>query len=154
MQSLYHNVASFGGIGQHNGPQYKATDAVYNKTARTLSLELKEAYTPEAGVESYKRISNLNEGVVTVKDKVKLSEEKEIDFIFMTHREPKLKCDGKILLTEGCVLNYNTALAAEIETFDPVGMDTKTLWGTEVLYRIHLKTTAKECEYTFTVTAE
>ena len=154
MQSLYHNVASFGGIGQLNGPQYKATDAVYNKTARTLSLELKESYAPEAGVESYKRISNLNEGVVTVKDNVKLSEEKEIDFIFMTHREPKLECDGKILLTEGCVLNYNTALAAEIETFDPVGMDTKTLWGTEALYRIHLKTTAKECEYTFTVTAE
>ena len=154
MQSLYHNVASFGGLGQTNGAQYKATDAVYNKTARTLSLELKEAYAPEVGVESYKRISNLNEGVATVTDKVVLNEEKEIDFIFMTHREPKLENDGKILLTEGCVLNYDTSLTAEIEAFDPVGMDTKTLWGTEVLYRIHLKVTAKECEYTFTVTGE
>ena len=152
MQSLYHNVASFGGLGQTNGAQYKATDAVYNKAARTLSLELREAYAPEVGVESYKRISNLNEGVVTVTDKVRLNEEKEIDFIFMTHREPKLERGGKILLTEGCVLNYDTSLTAEIEIFDPVGMDTKTLWDTEVLYRIHLKTTAKECEYTFTVT--
>ena len=151
MQSLYHNVASFGGLGQTNGGQYKATNAVYNKTARTLSLELKGAYAPEVGVESYKRTASLNGGVVTVTDYVRLNEEKEIDFIFMSHKEPKLASSGKIRLTKGCVLKFDKALDVEIEAFDPVGMDTKSLWGVEQLYRIHLKTTAKECEYTFTI---
>ena len=154
MQSLYHNVASFGGLGQTNGEQYKATNAVYNKADRKLSLELKEAYAPEIGVESYKRTASLNEGVVTVTDSIQLNEEKEIDFVFMSHKKPKSGGKGKILLTEGCVLNYDTDLSAEIESFDPVGMDTVALWGTKKLYRIHLRTTAKECEYTFTVTAE
>ena len=151
MQSLYHNVAAFGGQGQMNGAQYKASDTVYDESARSLTLEIKDAYTPEVGVESYKRRATLCNGIVTITDSVRLNEEKEIDFIFMTHRKPKLENGGKILLTEGSVLNYNTKLHAEIETVDPVGMDTKTLWGTEKLYRIHLKTTAKECEYTFTV---
>jgi hypothetical protein len=152
MQSLYHNVAAFGGKGQMNGGQYKSSDVSYDEAKRSLTLELKGAYTPDVGVESYKRTASLNNGVVTITDTVSLNEEKKIDFIFMTHREPKLENGGKILLTEGCVLNYSTELEAEIEEFDPVGMDTKTLWDTEKLYRIHLKTTAKECEYTFTVT--
>lgn len=151
MQSLYHNVASFGALGQTAGRQYKAADAVYDKDSRSLTLELAGAYTPEVGVESYIRTASLKDGVVTVTDSVKLSEAKEIDFIFMTHREPKLENNGKILLTEGCVLNFDTSLTPKIEIVDPVGMDTKTLWGTEVLYRIHLATVAKECEYTFTV---
>ena len=79
------------------------------------------------------------------------NEEKEIDFIFMSHKEPKLASSGKIRLTKGCVLKFDKALDVEIEAFDPVGMDTKSLWGVEQLYRIHLKTTAKECEYTFTI---
>jgi hypothetical protein len=153
MQSLYHNVASIGGQGQMNGAQYKASDVVYDEQDRRLTLELKDSYLPEVGIESYKRTATLKDGVATVTDSIHLNEEKEVDFIFMTHREPKLENGGKILLTEGCVLNYSTELEAEIEEFDPVGMDTKTLWGTEKLYRIHLKTTAKECEYTFTVTA-
>ena len=70
----------------------------------------------------------------------------------MTHREPKLENDGKILLTEGCVLNFDISLTPKIEIVDPVGMDTKALWGTEVLYRIHLKISSKECEYNFTIT--
>lgn len=151
MQSLYHNVASFGALGQTAGRQYKAADAVYDKDSRSLTLELAGAYTPEVGVESYIRTASLKDGVVTVTDSVKLSEAKEIDFIFMTHREPKLENNGKVLLTEGCVLNFDTSLTPKIEIVDPVGMDTKALWGTEVLYRIHLATVAKECEYTFTV---
>lgn len=152
MQSLYHNVASFGGQGQMNGAQYKATDVIYDDKGRSLTLEIKDAYMPEVGVESYKRTATLKKGVATVTDSVKLNEEKEIDFIFMTHRVPKLENNGRILLTEDSVLNYNTELHAEIEAVDPVGMDTKILWGSEKLYRIHLRTTKKHCEYTFTVT--
>lgn len=154
MQSLYHSVASFGGLGQTNGAQYKASKAVYNKTERTLSLELKDAYAPEVGVESYKRTASLNEGIVTVTDRIRLSEEKEIDFIFITHKEPRISSSkGKVRLTKGCTLRFDKELDVEIEAFDPIGMDTKTLWGTEQLYRIHLRTTAKECEYTFTITS-
>ena len=151
MQSLYHNIASFGGLGQTNGAQYKAKDVVYNEKERCLTLELSEAYTPEVGVESYVRSASLKDSVATITDSVKLNSVKEIDFIFMTHREPTLENNGKISLTEGCVMSFSDELKAEIEVFDPVGMDTKNLWGTDKLYRIHLKTIAKECKFTFTI---
>ena len=51
---------------------------------------------------------------------------------------------GKVALAEGRTLIYDPSLEVEIEEVDPVGADTTKSWGTPVLYRIHLKTRAKE----------
>ena len=69
------------------------------------------------------------------------TEAKEIDFHLMLASEPKHIQVGKISLPMGMTLTYDKSLEAEIETFDPVGMDTNHAWGTDKLYRIHFKTT-------------
>ena len=40
---------------------------------------------------------------------------------------------------------------AEIEEFDPVGMNTASMWGTEKLWRIHIKARAKTAAITVIV---
>lgn len=151
MQSLYHNLPSFDGIGQPNGAKYASKSEVYDKESRSLALELADAYAEECGVISYVRRGSLNGGIVTLNEKIKLNAEKTVDFVFLTHREPKIIESGKIALTEGCVLSYDAALDASIEEFDPVGLNAKQAWGTDTLYRIHILAHITEGELEFKI---
>ena len=154
MQSLYHNLPAFGGVGQHQGKAFASKNEVYDADARTLTLDLTDAYEAECGVVSYVRCGTLNGGVVTMTEQIKLDAEKEIDFIFVTHREPRRLEGAKISLAEKCDLVYDPRLACEIEAFDPVGMDTVKAWGSEKLYRIHLSIVADSIDCAFEVRAE
>lgn len=154
MQSLYHNLASFDGVGQHQGGRFASKNEVYDAEARTLTLDITDAYEEECGLLSYVRGGTLKDGVVTVTEKIKLKEAKLVDFVFVTHREPKLLDAGRIALAEGCVLEYDKCLDADIEAFDPVGMDTVKAWGSEKLYRIHLSTRQDALDLSFTVRVE
>ena len=149
MQSGYHNLPSFGGVDQHDGKRFAASDIVFDSEARSMS-ELKGAYPDEAGIESYVRRVSFD-GTVTVEESVTLNEAREIDFHMMLASEPKMLANGRIALPEGRELTYDTALSAEIEVFDPVGMDTVYSWGTEKLYRLHFKINTDKCNVIFTI---
>ena len=69
----------------------------------------------------------------------------------MLASKPEILSDGKISLPEGRILTYDTALTAEVEEFDPVGMDTVSAWGTPVLYRLHFRINADKCNVKFTI---
>ena len=150
MQSKYHNLAMFGGEGEMQGARYCSADEVFDEDNKSYSLELAGAYPASVGVLSYKRSAQLESGLVTVTDEVSLSEVKEMDFVIMSHVRPELTEDG-ISLAEGCTLTHSDNLTPEIEEFDPVGMDALTKWGSEKLYRIHLKCTAKEGKFTYRI---
>ena len=150
MQSLYHNLPSFDGVGQLNGPQYRSRDEVYDKESRSLSLELREAYAPECGINSYVRTGSLQGSTVTISERIDLQESKLIDFVFMTHRKPHMS-DSKVALAEGCYLSYDPALKVEIEEFEPVGLNAENAWGTSVLYRIHFRVNTNKCNLKFTI---
>ena len=152
MQSNYHNLAMFGGVGERQGMQYCSTEEEYNEAEKSYSLNIANAYPATAGVISYRRSAKLEPGVVTITDKVELDAEKEMDFVLMSHVKPEITEIG-ISLAESCTLEYSKELTPEIEEFDPVGMDALAKWGSEKIYRIHLKTNAKEGEFTFTVKA-
>ena len=151
MQSGYHNLPSFGGVDQHDGEKYRSTEKTFSESERAISCELKHAYPPEAGIESYVRRSALYDGVVTVSEDVSLTEAKEIDFHLMLAARPTMLEDGKIALPEGRVLTYDTSLSAELEEFDPVGMDTVHAWGTDKLYRLHFKINTDKCKVKFVI---
>ena len=151
MQSGYHNLPSFDGVDQKNGAKYMATDVRFDPDARSIRTEIKEAYLPEAKIKTYVREVSLVDGAVVISENIALEEKKEIDFHMMASVKPEIVDDGKILLNMGRVLEYDTVLSAEIETFDPVGMDTQSAWGTEVLYRIHFKINADICNVKFTI---
>lgn len=150
MQSGYHNLPSFGGVDQRDGSRYKATEVEFDSDARSIKSQLKCAYPTEAGVESYIRRVSFD-GTVTVEESVVLNEAKEIDFHMMLAKEPVLTREGEISLPEGRTLNYDTSLKAELEVFDPVGMNTKHSWGTEKMYRLHFKINTDKCNVTFTI---
>ena len=150
MQSGYHNLPSFGGVDQHDGERYRACEVEFDSVARSIKSELKNAYTPDAGIESYTRRVSFD-GTVTVEESVALTEAKEIDFHMMLAREPQLVKEGEISLPEGRTLFYDTALKAELEVFDPVGMNTKHSWGTEKLYRLHFRINTDKCNVIFTI---
>ena len=154
MQSLYHNLPSFDGVGQLAGGDYASKNELYDKENRTLTLDIGGAYAPECGVSSYVRSGSLHDGVVSVKENIRLDSEKLIDFVFVTHREPKLLEGCRVALAEGCVLGYDERLGVEVEAFDPVGMDTVHAWGTEKLYRIHLTVRTDAVDCVFTVSAQ
>ena len=151
MQSLYHNLPSFGGIGQHNGKQYASKNERYDKDERSLTIEMADAYDNECGVISYVRSGSLKDGKITIKENVSLKEEKLIDFALLTLKEPRIIEDGRVAIAEECVISYDTSLKAEIEPFDPVGLNSKQAWGTDVLYRLHFKVNADKCNVTFII---
>jgi hypothetical protein len=138
-------------VDQGVGPKYFSTAKRFSEDEHSLSCELRYAYPEEAGIESYIRTSSLKDGVVTIREDITLSEEKEIDFHLMLASEPKIVESGRILLPEGRTLTFDTLLTAEVEEFDPVGMDAQGHWGTKVLYRLHFRVDAAKCNVEFTI---
>ena len=149
MQSHYHNLPAFDGIGQHNGESFASTREVYDEKSMSISLGLENAYESGAGVIEYTRRASLSGGTVTVEDDIHLDTEREIDFRFMTHREPTALDEGKLLLANGVVMEYSTRLEYELESFVPQNSDPMKNWGTPVLYRMHFRCTAKELDTSF-----
>ena len=151
MQSGYHNLPSFDGVDQRDGGRFASKNDVFDEKTKSLSTEIAGAYPTEAGVISFVRTSKLSGGVVTVNDKIQLESEKKIDMHVMSAVLPEIDGDT-IKLAEGRVLHFPAdLLSAEIEEFDPVGMNTVGMWGTEKLWRIHLTAVASNIEYTLTV---
>ena len=151
MQSGYHNLPSFGGVDQHDGSGFRATDVVLDSENRSIRSELKHAYPADAGIDSYVRRVSFDGTAVTVEERVALTEAKEIDFHMMLASAPVLEKEGEIALPEGRTLTYDTALRAELEEFDPVGMNTVEMWKTEKLYRLHFRINADKCNVIFTI---
>jgi hypothetical protein len=151
MQSNYHSVATFDGIGQHQGRNFASSDIEYNEAERCLSMELAGTYTEDAGVKSYRRCGSLKNGTVTIEDSIETSGEREIDFIFMTHARPVYYAPGEIGLAEGCFLRFDPSLSPDLEEFEPVGINTGSTFGTDTLWRIHLRKTTDKCKYRFTI---
>ena len=59
--------------------------------------------------------------------------------------------EREIALAEGRILSYPAELECEIEEFYSEGLNAKSEWGSENLWRIHLFTIAKEYNGEFTV---
>ncbi len=150
-RSEYHNVGMFNGMGQRNGKAFAARDVSFDESKRELKAELAGCYESEAGVESYVRCGSLNSGKVALTDYVRLSNEGECDFIFLTYIEPKITDKG-ILLHTGLTLSYSEGLTPEIEGFITQDYDSMAKWGVDRLWRIHLKARCKEGTFTFTIT--
>jgi len=151
MRSEYHNLPAFDGIGQLPGAKYASKDECYDEESCSLSMELKNAYDPRAGVVSLVRSARLDGAKLTVTDSFELDTEREVDVHLLTHVKPEILSEGKLLLAEGRTLTFDTALTPEIEEYVSEGLDTVAAWGTPVLYRIHLKARASSGSFTMTV---
>ena len=149
MQSRYHNTLTVNGVAQTDGRQFRTTDEVYDRDARSLTLQLREAYGSEAGIKSLKRTVGLNGGTVTITDEVSLCEMSEVEIHFLTPEAPTFR-GNRALVAQGRVLTFDERLTPSVEKIE---LDPSLVgrWGTPEIYMIRLKATVKEATFVLTV---
>ncbi len=127
MQSLYHNVVNFGGIGQKAGAQYKAADVAADD--HSISMELKGAY-PEWTVSSYTRSVSFSPSLIDISDTIKGAEAPVLSIITMD----RPAADGGDLLFDGWRIKFRGCEDIEIETIEINDKRLRIAWP-DKLYR-------------------
>jgi len=149
MQSAYHNLPTVGGVMQHDGANFKASDVVYKSTEQSASLScnLATAYPKEAGIHQWLRSVTLNRGngTMSVQEKFSLASAQEISISIMTPRVPTITSNGDVLLQptikdgKPVILKIRDAqLTATIETIPLKDAGMRSSWGPQI-YRLLLK---------------
>lgn len=149
MQSAYHNLPTIGGVMQHDGAPYAASDVQYSTTddRARITMNLATAYPPEAGAKRWMREVTLDRraGKIRISEEFELAKSVPVALSFMTSRVP---ADAKGVVafhsTKAGVkdvgLRYDAAIfrfsSEKIELTDE-GM--RRSWG-PALYRVQLTT--------------
>lgn len=149
MQSAYHNLPTVGGVMQHNGAQYHATDRKYssNDQRATYSFDIAAAYPASAGVKSWVRTITLDRvhDVIVIEEDFELERAVPVSLSVMTQRQATVNPAGTILLKlpaggEGraCLLKYDVAqINPDLETITLSDPGLVKSWG-DLIYRILL----------------
>lgn len=109
-RSMNHNLPLIGGCEQQVGKAYRARDV--KRLDDGISLDIAPAYGDEAGVLSCERELRLDHAL-TLHDRIRLSEEKQVDWVFMLRNEPKL--DGRKIYTGLLEMTWSGQLEPLIE---------------------------------------
>ena len=148
MQSAYHNLPTIGGVMQHNGVEFKATDRKYDSTndRATYSFNIAQAYPQEAGVKSWVRTITLDrvQNVIRVEEDFELDHAVPVTLSVMTPRIAELDPSGNITLKlasgsgSASLLKYDSAqIASKVETIELTDPGLRMSWGGQI-YRILL----------------
>ncbi len=154
LTSAWHSCAMVNGYDQHDGDDYKAKILEYKEDGDlvSLSMELKGAYVPEAGIESYVREFEFDRAAqkLTVTDTFRLADETaDLESHYITIAEPEIG-DGTVRIAAGedtAILRFDgSALRVEVEHHDLEAASLKEAWAAERCCRVLLrpKTAAKE----------
>jgi hypothetical protein len=140
MQSAFHNLPTIGGVMQHEGYEYQATDLKYNKTdARTsVRADLAKAYPKEAGVKQWTRTLALDRSAakVLLMEEFALARSVPVTLSFMCAKEPAVAT--RSVTTGGVVLSFDaSALTATAEKIALTDTSLKHSWG-EAVWRVLL----------------
>ena len=95
-RSICHNVPVIAGVEQGVGTQYAARDVEY--LPEGMRLDIAGAYPAEACVKRCLRDMRLQNGVLTLRDEILLTEEKPVVWVFMLRQKP-------IIIPGGCLLD-------------------------------------------------
>jgi len=148
MQSAYHNLPAIGGVMQHNGVEFQATDRKYSSDndRATYSFNIAEAYPKEAGVKSWVRKVTLDRKTdkIAVEENFVLDRALPVSLSIMTPRLATIDPGGSIKLKlasdEGkdSLLKYSgAAIEAKVGTVTLEDMGLRMSWGSQI-YRILL----------------
>ena len=148
MQSAYHNLPTIGGVMQHNGVEFKATDRKYDSTndRATYSFNIAQAYPQEAGVKSWVRTITLDrvQNVIRVEEDFELDHAVPVTLSVITPRIAELDPSGSITLKlasgsgSASLLKYDSAqIASKVETIELTDPGLRMSWGGQI-YRILL----------------
>jgi len=144
MQSAYHNLPTIGGVMQHEGVTYRASELKYDNSdaAVSFSANLATAYPKEAGAQRWIRTLTLDRAkdVVTLSEDFVLEKPVGVMLSLMTAVAPVVEADG--VQIGGTLLRFDRdALKAEVERIAITDEALKHSWG-DAVYRIKLSSAA------------
>ncbi len=151
MQSEYHNLPTFGGIGQKDGAEFTSKNEKFNAEARSVTMELSGAYPKEAGIKEFTRTLSLDGSEVYICDVFTLNDSKDVEFRFLTTEKPTLHGSGAVNLPAKRTLIFDPSLHFEAVNVVAESYDPKKLFDTESLWQIRLKTTTNGGKFDFKV---
>jgi hypothetical protein len=148
MQSAYHNLPTIGGIMEHNGVEFAATDRLYSSDDEraTVSFNIARAYPIEAGIKNWVRTVTLDrrQNKVAIEDNFELEHAVPISLTVMTPRVPTAAVPGRVQMNlaggsgNAALLSFNSQeLSAKVEKIDLSDPHLRESWG-ESIYRILL----------------
>ncbi len=161
--SDHHNVPTINGKTQLPGSQFKAThvDWKNSKGAASLSLDIAQAYPPEAGVKQWQRTVRLNRGKnVQVEDIIDLSSAEAVTQHLMTCYPATVDKPGELLIhyqpqggaAQNFVVQYDPKqMEASVEKIKLESMEDQGIidkWGDNI-YRINFKVITPKSKDTY-----
>ena len=153
MQSAYHNLPTVGGVMEHNGVEYEATDRKYHTSDKeaAVSFDIASAYPKEAGIRKWIRTVTLDRvgHRVVIEEDFELEQPEPITLSIMTPRVVMGLVGGSAVMppTQGssgrvCAFTFDPAqLEAKTETIPLADAGLRESWGDRI-YRILLDTRA------------
>ena len=150
MRSIYHNTPSVDGCEQLPGREYASSEECYGEDG-SIAMNIEHAYPAEAGMLSYRRYLNLEDGVATLCDTAVLDGERLLDIHFNMMQEPVLLAVGEARLAHGVVLNYPSDFTPRVEKVDFNDGGMSGNWGQDHFFMLHLekKTDGGTFEFSF-----
>ena len=128
MQSLYHNVVNFNGIGQKEGKAFHASDVV--STPEGITMKLAHAY-PEGTVGSYRRDIGFSEHLITFTERIENGNNPVLSLIVMD----KPEIAGSAVFCGTWRLRFDGAKDIKAETLDITDARLRIAWP-DKLYRL------------------
>jgi hypothetical protein len=144
MQSAFHNLPTIGGVMQHDGTAYSASELKYETSdaAARFRANLATAYPKEANILRWNRtlVLDRTRSTVTIAEDFDLARQVDVSLSLMTAVAPVIRADGvKIGAT---LLSFDqTALKPAIERIAITDEALKHSWG-DAVYRIQLNSAA------------
>ncbi|MCR5264832.1 MAG: heparinase II/III-family protein [Clostridiales bacterium] len=148
MRSLYHNLPSVNGMEQLPGRQYHGR--IMSCEDGAMTVDMKDAYPENSGLEAYERVVSLREGIFTCEDHMVFKTEGAVEFSLMCSGKPEIT--GNAINVAGAEAVFDSRLTPET---DDVKLEAKLSaeWSAEKLTRIRLRS-GQFNEMTFRITVK
>lgn len=153
MQSAFHNLPTIGGVMEHEGLEYQASQIRYESSDERamLSFNLATAYPKDAGMASWIRTVSLDRkrGTVTIEENFELIRPVPISLSVLTPRTPimingAIRLQSKSAGSPSVLLKYDpTKLSPVVEKIPLTDAGLRSNWGEEI-HRILLKSPQSE----------
>ena len=117
-------------------------------------MQLKNAYSSEAKIESYTRTAVLGDGAIIITDDLALTEEGTIDFHFICNMLPENVTETSFDI-HGRTVSFSDKLTYIVEPLDKTWPEVENIprgWDCDVLYRVTLSSKEKFLNEKFVLT--
>lgn len=138
MRSRYHNLPDIAGCEQKPGGRYKAVPAAQDENS--VTFDLRAAWPEEAGIAAYTRHSAMENGTVTVTDRLTLTNGAPVCWYWMCAEKPVTEKDALVFPEAGCRAAFSGGdFALSAEEVPLTDGKLRREWRSDSLWRVCLR---------------